>query len=153
MNRYLNIFSFLLLTPVVLFSQTREETADFIIKEFKSLENKTYFMTEVAFSPTGDTFTLRRRRQNRPDKGLVIPLKHVDIYCRPTHHATGVDSYDLVARSRGRDGLITLNGLAFHGTVNLVGGSQDAWKIRALERAFVHLTALVGGRKELFSPP
>jgi hypothetical protein len=84
---------------------------------------------------------------------LVIPLKNVDVYCCPTHHATGIDSYSLVVRSRGRDGLMTINGLAYHGTVSLVGRSHDERKFRALERAFAHLTALIGGRKELFTSP
>ena len=67
--------------------------------------------------------------------------------------ADSVTLETLMARSRGRDGLMTLNGLAFHGSVSLVGRSQDERKMKALERAFLHMTALAGGRKELFVSP
>jgi hypothetical protein len=135
---------------LALFGQSRDETADFIIKEMRSLEDKTFFMTDISFSPSGELFTLRRRHQGKPDKSVVLSLKQVDIYCCPTHHAGGSDFYKLVARSRGRDGQFTVNGLTFHGSVNLVGRSLDKRKMKALERAFGHMAALAGGRKELF---
>ena len=152
MVRFPKLLPFLFLSQLVLFGQSREETADFIIKEIKSLEDKTFVVADASFSPTGDTFTFRRRHHGKPDKGVVLPLKNVDIYCCPTH-VGGSDYFKLVARSRGRDGLMTLNGLAFHGSVSLVGRSQDERKMKALERAFLHMTALAGGRKELFVSP
>ena len=152
MNRFLASLSFLLLAQPALFGQSRDETANFIIQEIKSLETKTYIVTEVAFSAPGDVFTFRRRRVGWPDKGLIIPLANADIFCSTYHRADGVNRYTLVVRSRGRDGLITVNGLHYRGTVNLVA-MEDERKAKALERAFAHMAALVGGRKELFSPP
>ena len=135
------------------FGQSKQETIDFIISEFKSIENNTYVFKDVTFSQGGAIFTFRRYRPGKPDKAVVIDLKDVDIYRVAIHHANGADFYNLDVRSLGRDGNFMANGLKYNGTWTLLGRIDSERKARALEKAFLRLTELTTGRKDLFPVP
>jgi hypothetical protein len=148
------VLPLLFICPLALLAQAKNDTEKYIIDEIKSLESRNYFIRDIAFSPSGDTLTLVRGRSDKAgDKGTVIPLAKVDIYCVTVHRANGIDHYNLVARSRGREGNFILNGVKFNGVTNLVGMVQDERKAKALEKAFNRLTVLTTGRKELFPIP
>lgn len=153
MVRYFLIILLLGLGPAALRGQTREETMNYIVDEFKSLENRTYTIREITFSPSADSFTFRRSRQGRKESGTTLKLAQVDIYCVTVHRANGIDHFNLVARSRGRDGVMLANGVKYQGAMPLIGTIENEKKVRSLEKAFARLTALVTGRKELFPVP
>ena len=153
MNQIARLIPFLFLAPVAVLGQSREETMKYIIDELRSMESRAYTLREVSFSPSGDTFTYKRQRNGLPDKGTVIPLAKVDIYCVTVHRATGIDYANLVVRPRGKDGEFIANGFKTKGTMSLIGRIEDEKKVQALEKAFAHLTRLVTGRKDLFPAP
>lgn len=150
MHRAARILPFILLVPTLAQAQTREATMQFITDEFKALGSFTYAVREASFSPDGATFTFRHGHQGHPAKATVIPLAKVDVYCVTVHRANGVDHYNLMVQSRGRDGDFLLNGLRFNGKALLIGPLQNERKARSLEKAFAHLTALATGRENPF---
>ncbi len=145
----------LLLSPALAWAQSREETFAFIDREIRSLETRTYFVRELSLSADGATFTYRKRvtLSRGPDKGLVIPLKDVDIFCATCHHPEGYDTYDLKVRTRGKDATLTYNHLPYRGTKNLVRGLLDPRKAKALDQAFNRLIRLARGSQDPFPVP
>jgi len=143
----------LLLSPAL--AQSREETFAFIDREIRSLETSTYLVLELSLSADGSTLTYRKRvaGSRGPDKGLVIPLKDVDIFCAARHRPDGYDRYDLKVRTRGRGATITYNSLPYRGTKNIVAGLLDARKAKGLDQAFNALIDLARGQKALFRTP
>jgi hypothetical protein len=133
--------------------QTREATIEFISREIRSLETRTRLIPEAAFSQDGATFSLRRRELGGPERALVVPLAHVDIYAVRVRVPVGPEHYDLVLRCRGREAAIQVNALAFNGRETLLGGIESRRQALALERAFAHLTGLTTGRKDPFAAP
>ena len=150
MGRFLLLGSLLWLGPVALLAQSREETMNYIVSEFKSLDSKTYTGREIAFSSSGDSFTFRRNRLGKPEKGTTFQLAKVDVYCVTLHRPRGIDRFRLMVRSRGKDGIFLANGVNFQGELPLASYCDNERKMRALEKAFLRLTTLVTGRKELF---
>ena len=66
---------------------------------------------------------------------------------------SGVDSYNLVARTRGRDQPITVDNGLFYGTQNIIGRIENKRQALALEKAFGRMIELTTGRKSLFAAP
>lgn len=150
MNNLIKLVPFLCLSQMFALAQSKEETINFLVSEFKSFEDRTFTIREFTFSPGGDTFTMKQGRQTKGDKGVVVPLKNVDIYCVPTHKPNGVDVYRIVIQSRGVNGMFMVNGVNFLGTYPIAGKIENERKAKALEKAFNHLIALVTDRKPLF---
>ena len=153
LSRSLPVLVFAALCCASGFAQTREETMEFLTTEIKSYETRAYHIPEVKFSASGDTFTIRRGLVAKRLRTLIIPLKHVDIFTVRVRQPNGVDSYNLVARTRGRDQPITVNNAAFTGTENIIGRIENRRQAQALERAFARLIELTTGRKALFTTP
>ena len=133
----------------------------FILDEFCSLDGRRYLVQDVKFSDNGDTFTLRYRRTDASAKAdrkrrvnldtlVVFPLDKVDVYVTEYRLPRGEDRFSLRVRTRGRLTTIQVNRHNFRGSVSLVWGIRNEGKLRALAKAFHHLTAVVAGRKELF---
>lgn len=150
MKRLLIILALLLLGPVSAFAQTKEETMDFLINEFKSFERRDYHFTELKFSPAGDAFTLRRTSRKRKDYALTFQLKDVEIYKITINHANGINQFRLMVRTRGRDVYIGRNNLRYAGALKISPTMDNERKCLALERAFARLTMLTTSRKFLF---
>ena len=74
----------LLLSPALAWAQSREETFAYIDREIARLpETRTYFVRELSLSADAHLHLPKRvTLSRRPDKGLVIPLKDVDIFVR-----------------------------------------------------------------------
>ena len=150
MNRFCISLVFLLFCPRLGMAQTRDETVNFIIDEFKSFERKDYQYTELGFSANGDTFTMRRNTPRHKGRALSFQLKEVEIYTATVPRPDKMTLFTLMVRNRGRDGYLQKNSLRFAGTVKLLPSTGDERQYRALERAFARLTALSTGRKFLF---
>ena len=135
------------------FAQTREETMEYITREIKSYETRTYLIREAGFSANGDTFTIRRGLVAKRVRTLIIPLKNVDIFAVRVRQGNGIDSYNLAVRTRGRDLPITVDNGAFTGTENIIGRIENRRQAMALEKAFGRLIELTTGRKNLFAAP
>jgi hypothetical protein len=131
--------------------QTREATIDFILREIKSYDSRSFSIEEASFSQEGDIFRLRTRVVGFPDRTLEIPLKNVNIFARKIRRTDGLESYNLRVRCRGRDASILVNTLSYRGCENIIGRIEDRRQAEALERAFAHLTELTTGRKDLFT--
>jgi hypothetical protein len=153
MKRICIILAFLTLGPLSAFGQTKEETMDFIVSEFKSFERKDYHAIEANFSPAGDTFTLKRRDPKHKDFALSFQMKDVEVYKVTVNHPNGIDQYRLMVRPRGRDGCIMKNSVRITTTVKLGPTMDNENQCRALERAFARLTTLTTARKYLFYEP
>ncbi len=134
-------------------AQTKEETMEFITRELRSYETRTYLIREAGFNASGDTFTIRRGLVAKRQRTLVIPLKNVDIFTVRIRQGSGVDSYNLVARTRGRDQPITVDNGLFYGTQNIIGRIENKRQALALEKAFGRMIELTTGRKSLFAAP
>jgi hypothetical protein len=134
------------------FSQTREETIEFITREIRSYESRTFAIRELAFQENGAVFKIRRGPSGGgPDKTLLIPLKNVNIFAARIRNPSGTETYNLAVRCRGKDQPITVNNLVYHGNENIIGRIPDRRQALALERAFAHLTELTTGRRDLFT--
>lgn len=149
---------FLILACLILgsgsaFGQTKEETMDFLVNEFKSFERKDYQFTEIKFSPAGDAFTLRRNSKKRKDYALSFQLKDVEIYRVTVNHANGINKFRLMVRTRGRESTIGQNSRPYMGALKISPTMDNERKCLALERAFARLTTLTTGRKYLFYDP
>lgn len=154
MNRLAKALILVLLwSPLGAFGQSREELQGFIIGEFKSFESFHHTVEEAWFSRNGDTFTYRRTHTGRLEKGLVIPLKEVDIYVVEWHTPTGIDTFNLVAATRGREGTMQVNGVPFRGIRSIFTRVENERKVRALDRAFNRLITLATGRKDPLQGP
>lgn len=163
----------MLLGPAFAPAQTREETIEFITSEFKAFESKEYMYKDMTFSPSGDSFTIRRSSQGDKDYVLTIPLKDVEIYKVTLNHANGINKFQLMVRNRGRETSILKDGYKFQSGPKpgpgREGGASDSYsskgglkitpamenekKCLALERAFIRLTMLTTSRKFLFYDP
>ena len=135
------------LSPYFACAQTRDETVAYIVSEFKSFESREYKYTEVAFPPSGDTFTLRRKAQGDKDYVLTFSLKDVDIYKVTLNHPNGINQHQLMVRPRGPAAGITKDGATFKGVLKMSPATENESKILALERAFARMTELATGRK------
>jgi hypothetical protein len=153
MKRFSIILVFLLLGPLAVFGQTKEETMAYITSEFKSFETPDYIFAELAFSPSGDAFTIRRKSKGKKEYVITIPLKTADVYMVTLNHANGINKHYLVARSLGKDTLIAKDGAHVRGDFKITPAMDNEGKCQALERAFTRLTVLTTGRKFLFSTP
>jgi len=151
------ILALLLLGPVAAPAQTREETIEFITSEFKAFESKEYTYKDMTFSPSGDTFSIRRSSQGEKDFVLTFPLKDVEIYKVTLNHPNGINKFQLMVRNRGRDTSIQKDGHAFQssakGALKITPAMENEKKCLALERAFTRLTLLTTSRKFLFYDP
>lgn len=143
----------LLLCPMPGMAQTKEETIDFLTTEYRAFESRGYLFKELTFSPAGDAFTLRRSAQG--EKGYVITfnLKDVEIYKVTLNHANGVNKYQIMVRTRGRDTNLRKDGNLVRTPLKISPAMENEKKAQALERAFTRLTALTTGRKFLFYTP
>jgi len=150
MKRVFLILAFLVLGAGSAFGQTKEETMDFLVNEFKSFERKEYRFTEINFSPAGDAFTVRRNSKKHKDYALTFQLKDVEIYKVTVNHASGVNQFRLMVRTRGRDAYIGRNSHRYAGALKVSPNMDNERKCLALERAFARLTMLTTGRKYLF---
>ena len=135
------------LSPYFACAQTRDDAVTYIVDEFKSFESREYKYTEVAFSPSGDAFTLRRKHQDNKDYVLTFNLKDVDIYKVTVNHPNGINLHQLMVRPRGPAAGITRDGATFKGAVKMSPATENEPKILALERAFARMTELATGRK------
>jgi len=153
MNQFMKALAIAAITCLSAFGQSKEETMEFITREIKSFETRWYLIREVSFSPSGDTFTIRRGVVGRPERSLVIPLKNVDIYAQRIRHGNGTESWNLAVRCRGKDEPILVNNLSYNGTEHIIGRIENKSQAMALQRAFARLTTLATGRKELFASP
>jgi uncharacterized protein YkuJ len=151
MKRLLIVFALLLLGPLGAFAQTKEETIAFITSEYRSFEGLGYTYKQVAFSPGGDAFTLRRTAQGRKEYVVTFRLKDVDIYKVTLNHANGINRHQLMVRPRGAEPNMARDGFSFKAPMKITPAMEDERKCQALERAFTHLTTLTTGRKFLFS--
>ena len=153
MNRFGKILAVLLLGPALAWAQTREETVDFIVKEFRSFERRDRVYSEIQFSPRGDSFKLVRSTPAHHQGTVEFQLKDVDIY-RVTHNKPNcVNSYQLLVSPRGREAGVQKNGKKAQETVAITPRTRNGRKCLALERAFTRLTQLTTDRKFLFDDP
>ena len=153
MNRITGLLLPLLLASGLLRAQSKEETMQYILDEFKSLESLDYTVRNIAFSASGDSFSFTRQHRGGSEQGCVVPLAKVDIYAVTVHRANGVDYMNLLVRARGKEGDFMENGLRRMGTMALVVHIEDERKVKSLAKAFNHLIHLVTGRKDLFHVP
>ncbi len=150
MKRLFLMLACLILGSGSAFGQTKEETMDFLVNEFKSFERKDYQYTEIKFSPAGDAFSLRRNSKHRNGYALTFQLKDVEIYKVTVNHANGINQFRLMVRTRGRESSIGQNSRPIAGAVKISPTMDNERKCLALERAFTRLTTLTTGRKFLF---
>lgn len=153
MKRVFIVLALLILGSGCAFAQTKEETMDFLVNEFKSFERRDYQFTEIRFSAAGDTLTLRRNTKKHKDYALTFQLKDVEIYKVTVNHANGVNQFRLMVRTRGRDVHIGKNSQRYVGAIKITPSMDNERKCLALERAFARLTMLTTGRKYLFYDP
>jgi hypothetical protein len=145
------ILAFLILLPASGLAQTREETVDFIIGEYKAFESDPYRYREITFSPSGDAFTLYRVAHGKKAYEVTFKLKDVEIYKVTINHANGINKHQLMAHLRGWAPRMTKNGAPLKGPLKITPAIENENKCLALERAFARLTTLTTGRKVLFS--
>jgi hypothetical protein len=141
------------LAPLPAAAQSREETIDFLISEYRAFESRGYQFKAIAFSPAGDSFTLRRSAYGERGYQVSFNLKDVEIYKVTLNQANGINKYQLMVRSRGRDTSMTKDGNIVKTPLKISPAMENEKKAEALERAFTRLTVLTTGRKFLFYTP
>lgn len=132
-------------------AQTKVETMDFIVKEFKIFERDEHIIKELAFSEDGSVFTFKSYVPTKPERKLTIPLKEVDIYTVRKKGADGQPRYSLVVESKGRAGRFKLNERNISGVHTILKNAQNPRRLEGLVKAFSHLVMLDNkGVKPLF---
>lgn len=131
-----------------LFAQSKQETMDYLVRELKSFEKDTFLVKEVSFSGDGSILTYRTYVPTTPERKLTLPLKDVNIFMTCRTNSKGPYTYDLVVETKNRTGRFQINDRNVFGTKRIIKGELNQNRIKALEKAFSHLSMLVGDGKE-----
>lgn len=142
MNKIIKLSLIVLAFGLVAMAQTKVETIDFIIKEFRVFERDEHIIKNISFSEDGSVFNFKSYVPPKPERKLTIPLKEVDIYTIWQLGANGTRRYSLVVESKGRAGRFQVNDRNVFGVRTILKDARNPQRLEALAKAFAHLTML-----------